>query len=609
MKNILITIAILFFGLKTMHSQTTITFSAMQADKLVANAGSNTDIASGESVTLGENPAATGGTKPYSYSWNNGSTVISTDANPLLTPIKTTTYSLVVTDKASCTATANTTINSIPVITSIANSSRCGEGTVTLKASASSGDVNWYANETGTTILETGTSFTTPSISSTTIYYAEAIDNGKTSSSRYAVTASIKPVPEITETTDISRCGEGVVTLKATASAGTTNWYETNISTEPLTTGSTYSPNVSTTRTYYVAATNMSCTSATRTSVTATINTVPSISNATGDSRNDAGEVSLQATANIGKVHWYNVQSGGNSIASGNTYTTTVTTTTVFYVDAISSSCTTATRTPVVATINNSIPVIISIKDSARCGEGTVTLEATASSGDVNWYANDTGTDVLETGTSFTTPTISTTTIYYAEANDNGKTSSPRTAVTATILPVPEITETSDSARCGEGTVTLGAKASSGTINWYASDSDKTSIGKGESFKTPQLTATTTYYVDATQGECTSEPRIEVVATINNCTSGSIDNIASNSIKVYPNPTTDKFFIQSNADIKDDLTISIYDNTGRILYSSKLDELLANNMHEIDISALTNGIYILQINNYKSITIMKIIKQ
>jgi len=111
MKKLLSSLTIVLFGLVPMRGQTTIIFSAKQAYKLEANAGSNTDITSGESVTLGGNPAATGGTEPYSYSWSNGSNSVSTEANPLLTPVETTTYTLLVTDNATCTAASNSTIN------------------------------------------------------------------------------------------------------------------------------------------------------------------------------------------------------------------------------------------------------------------------------------------------------------------------------------------------------------------------------------------------------------------------------------------------------------------------------------------------------------------
>ncbi|MEI9935131.1 MAG: hypothetical protein WDM71_09860 [Ferruginibacter sp.] len=51
--------------------------------------------------------------------------------------------------------------------------SRCGAGAVLLTATASTaGDIiNWYSDPGLTSYLDAGTTFTTPSISSTTSYY------------------------------------------------------------------------------------------------------------------------------------------------------------------------------------------------------------------------------------------------------------------------------------------------------------------------------------------------------------------------------------------------------------------------------------------------------
>ena len=90
----------------------------------------------------------------------------------------------------------------------------------------------------------------------------------------------------------------------------------------------------------------------------------------------------------------------------------------------------------------------------------------------------------------------------------------------------------------------------------------------------------------------------------------AIYEIFENSIiTIYPNPASDKFYIKSNSDIKHDIIISIYDNAGKLMYSDKIDELPADDVVEIDISNLTYGTYILQLNNTKSIKIKKIIKQ
>jgi len=79
----------------------------------------------------------------------------------------------------------------------------------------------------------------------------------------------------------------------------------------------------------------------------------------------------------------------------------------------------------------------------------------------------------------------------------------------------PSINTTTPGSRCGTGTVILGATASSGTINWYNVVTGGVSIGSGTSFTTPSISATTTYYVDATDAGCTTASRTSVVATVN----------------------------------------------------------------------------------------------
>ncbi len=174
---------------------------------------------------------------------------------------------------------ATIVVNSTPSINGTTPGSNCGTGTVTLGASASAGTIKWYANATGGSSLGTGTGYTTPSISSTTTYYVDATANGCTTGSRTSVVATINTIPIITGTTPNSRCGTGTVTLGASASAGTIKWYANATGGSSLGTGTGYTtPSISSTTTYYVDATANGCTTGSRTSVAATINSVPTIS-------------------------------------------------------------------------------------------------------------------------------------------------------------------------------------------------------------------------------------------------------------------------------------------------------------------------------------------
>ncbi len=101
---------------------------------------------------------------------------------------------------------------------------------------------------------------------------------------------------------------------------------------------------------------------------------------------------------------------------------------------------------PVAVTLSN--PTITGTTPGSRCGEGTVTLGATASAGTINWYNTETDGESLGTGTSFTTPTISETTTYYVDATENSCTSATRTAVTATVIAQPDITNPGSQEAC-----------------------------------------------------------------------------------------------------------------------------------------------------------------
>ena len=62
-------------------------------------------------------------------------------------------------------------------------------------------------------------------------------------------------------------------------------------------------------------------------------------------------------------------------------------------------------------------PAILSVTPASRCGTGTVDLSATCTPGSViNWYSNPLGGAIIGTGYTFTTPSISATTTFYASA-------------------------------------------------------------------------------------------------------------------------------------------------------------------------------------------------
>ena len=75
--------------------------------------------------------------------------------------------------------------------------SRCGSGTVSLSSSGCT-TTRWYGATEGGSILGTSASFTTPSISSTTNYFACCVDVNGCESTRTSTTATVNPAATIT---------------------------------------------------------------------------------------------------------------------------------------------------------------------------------------------------------------------------------------------------------------------------------------------------------------------------------------------------------------------------------------------------------------------------
>ena len=407
----------------------------------------------------------------------------------------------------------NITINNIPTVASTTPASNCANNFVTLGATANNGTINWYAASTGGNTIVTGNSFSTPTLSSTTTYFAASENAGCGASARTAVVATINPLPTITSTTAASRCGNGFVTLSAVSSS-TINWFNAASGGTSLGTGATFiTPTLSNTTTYFAEASNGGCVSP-RTAVIATINSIPTITSTTAGSRCNPGTVSLAAATSIGTINWYTSLTGGTLITTGTSYTTpSISSATTYFIDASSNGCTTSSRTPIIATVTP-FPTISATTPGSNCGTGIVILGATPSAGTINWYSASTGGAAIGNGVSFTTPSISASTTYFAEANNNGCISATRTSVLATIHPVPSITGTTAANRCGAGTLTLNATASSGTIQWFNTPTGGTALGSGASFTTTSISTTTTYYVQTISAAGCPSPRTAVIATI-----------------------------------------------------------------------------------------------
>jgi gliding motility-associated-like protein len=201
--------------------------------------------------------------------------------------------------------------------------------------------------------------------------------------------------------------------------------------------------------------------------------TIAAISSTTPDSRCSSGTVILKATATAGEIDWYDSQTGGTLLANDQSSFTTpiINTTTIFYVETSTLGCS-SPRTAVEAKIINTPTITNTNTPVSRCGSGVFKIEATASEGIVNWYAQIGGA-VVGTGSPYITSSISADTIYYVEAVNNGCISSAKSPVDLIVYPFPVVSNQTHE-KCVSQTITLDAGLPSMTYLWSTGATTKT---------------------------------------------------------------------------------------------------------------------------------------
>lgn len=197
-------------------------------------------------------------------------------------------------------------------------------------------------------------------------------------------TTSTITIPQITGTTNATRCGTGSVILQATANIGTVNWYTSPTGGTPVFSGNSFTtPVLSTTTNYYVDAIPISCTTPNRTIVTATINALPVTQFITPTTVCQNTSTTLTASTTAGIINWYDSATSTTPLATGTTFTTpNLSVTTTYYFEAVNNNCT-SIRTPI--TVQVSAAPVVQDEFIGICENTGVTIHAGISNATYLW--------------------------------------------------------------------------------------------------------------------------------------------------------------------------------------------------------------------------------
>jgi hypothetical protein len=463
-----------------------------------------------------------------SYRWYNTETggVSFNTSNSFLASIsQTTSYWVSSVSAENCEgprAEITATIYDVLPTPSGVDGNRCGPGSVPLSVNSGiSGTFNWYETEFSAVSVSTSANFNTPFISATQSYWVNITNSNGCVSPRTEVTATVFPIPVDPISSDVGRCGPGEVTMSASGSVdgATYEWFSNATGGAPLFVGDNYTTNVTTSRTFYVAAVSTEgCDSDNRGEVQVSIFAVPGVPILNDNDVCGQGDVSLTVAGAPagGGYRWYTASEGGTSFNSSNSFTPNVSETTSYWVSIISENGCEGMRGEITATVND-IPLAPIGINGDRCGPGTVALAANAGvSGSFDWYDTHASAVSLFRGVNFNTPVVSETRSYYVSLTDVNGCVSARSEVVATINDIPSEPVVNNIERCGPGDVTMNASGSGAgaTYDWFRSLAGGSSISSGPEFTT-SVSRSESFYVGATSSEgCVTNSRSQIVVAI-----------------------------------------------------------------------------------------------
>lgn len=542
----------------------TATISLPTALTSTASVSPASTVCAGTNVTFSATP--TGGLPTYTYTWAGPNSFTASTANPTLNSITTAgngTYTCTITDNCTTTTTVTVTVtvNTLPVVALSGNSSFC-VGDSTLLTGSSGGTSQWYLN--GVAIV--GSTNNTYMASSAGVYNMTKTNlNGCVDSSASGLTVVINALPTVVASASATTVCSGDSITFTGAGATSYIWSGTVIDAVPFST---------TLGGYYVVTGTDANSCVNMDSVMITVNALPVVALG-ADVVQCAGSVTLDA-GNAGATYMWSDSSTAQTLTTSTSGT--------YYVD-VTDGNTCASSDTVVVTINP-LPVVALGADTTSCG--SIVLDA-GNAGSTYMWNDSTTAQTLAAGTSGQ---------YTVEVMDaNGCMASDTVNVTVNTPPVVALALASDTACLNGGMVTL----SGGTPAGGTYSGPSVSGGMFDPLTAGLGTYAITYtYTDSLTG-CVSSAVDSVLVDVCN---GTSTPVLSGAINIYPNPNLGQFMIDASALGNAQLQVVIYNSLGQIV-----DGFVMNGTHEVNLSELEGGIYMIRITNGETTTIHRVVKQ
>ena len=240
----------------------------------------------------------------------------------------------------------------------------------------------------------------------------------------------------------------------------------------------------------------------------------------------------------------------------------------------------------------NDLPVIDLGDNEEICEGNEVTIDAGAGFSSYEW-SNSATTQTITVGDAGKYIVIVT------DANNCSNNDSIEIIVNS--LPVVDLGD--DVTISTEESVTLDAGAGFASYEWNDASTNQTLNVDG----TTTGAGTFEYYVIVTDANTCSNSDT-IIVTIN-VAEGINFLKMSKFVNIYPVPAKDYINLNFVTDYNENLIIELIDIAGSLIYRDQIDNILANEKYQIDVTKNSNGIYYIKIYNNKISSIEKVIIQ
>ncbi|PZF73552.1 Ig-like domain-containing protein [Taibaiella soli] len=644
---------ITYNGCTTTAPTVTVTVNPLPTATITPSAA--TTICAGNNIVLTAG-AGTG----YTYQWQlNGAAITGATANTY-TATAAGNYTVVATS-LNCSATSAATVITVtPLPTATATAagatSFCTGGSVVLNANTGTG-LTYVWKRNGTNI----TGATTASYTATTTgAYTVTVTSNSCSATSTAVNVTVLAPPTATVSVfgNTTFCQGDSALLVANVGAGLSYVWKRNGVSIAGATNSMY--HVSLAGTYTVDVNNGACTT-TSNSVVITVNPLPTVTTAASGPTGfcEGGSVTLTASPATGLTYIW--KENGNVISGATNASYTATQTGAYTVTASNGTCSNTSSPVNVTAYPIPVATITPLTATTICTNDTAVLQAPGGTGYVyQWYLN--GNAIAgANGQIYSTNTPGSYTVEVTTPAGCTATSTTAVTITTFVAPNTVVAHTGSLAVCEGSSVTLSVTTGIGyTYQWYknstliygATNSDYTVVSQagtytvrvttpngcsgislnqvvtvlplmypiisisGTTLSTSGFTAYQWYLNNtpipgATNASYTVEqdgyytvlgtapngcPTMSAIASIQFL---GIETVKAEMVKIYPNPSSSKVYI----DAPKDVNVALCAVDGRVLdYVKKAKQ--------IDISNYTDGVYMIRVldENDVLIKIEKLVK-